>query len=349
MTPRDIERRHGIAAAGEADKLAGLGEFRRRLGDRHGAVVERLDARRRRTGRSRPASSMRASTEIDVLDAARPDVEDHVGRADLVDRDDARWATCGGEFLAPPPRRPAARSRGRATLALAMNVARGRDEIGLAQRLADRLALRGEEGVGHAAADDQRLDLGRADCRGDRAWSKPWRRRRWPRPGAPDASQRLVRARRARPAWRGRHRPASRCADRLDRGMRAVRDREGVVDEDVAERAPAAVAKSGSFFSSPGWKRVFSRQRMSPSFIAATAASATSPTQSSAKATGRPMMSRDRGGDRLQRILRVAALRPAEMRQQDDLAALVGDFGDGRRDCARCGRRRRPCRPPSAR
>ena len=37
------------------------------------------------------------------------------------------------------------------------------------------------------------------------------------------------------------------------------------------------------------------------------------------------------GGDRFQRLLRIAPLRPAEMREQDDLAALVGDFGDGRR------------------
>lgn len=44
--------------------------------------------------------------------------------------------------------------------------------------------------------------------------------------------------------------------------------------------------KAGSFFSSSGWKRVFSRQRMSPSFIAAIAFAAGSLTQSSANATG---------------------------------------------------------------
>src|SRR5688500_6012646 len=43
---------------------------------------------------------------------------------------------------------------------------------------------------------------------------------------------------------------------------------------------------AGSFFSSSLWKRVFSRQRISPSFIAATALAAASPIQSSAKATG---------------------------------------------------------------
>jgi len=41
---------------------------------------------------------------------------------------------------------------------------------------------------------------------------------------------------------------------------------------------------------------------------------------------------RERLRDRLQRLLGIAALGPAEMREQDDLAALAGDFGDGRRD-----------------
>src|SRR5581483_170194 len=52
----------------------------------------------------------------------------------------------------------------------------------------------------------------------------------------------------------------------------------------------SAAVNSGSFFSSPLWKRVFSRRRMSPSFIAATAASAFGPMQSSAKATVSPRM-----------------------------------------------------------
>jgi hypothetical protein len=43
--------------------------------------------------------------------------------------------------------------------------------------------------------------------------------------------------------------------------------------------------KPASFFSSSLWKRVFSRHRISPLFIAATAASAASPMQSSAKPT----------------------------------------------------------------
>ena len=48
----------------------------------------------------------------------------------------------------------------------------------------------------------------------------------------------------------------------------------------------SSATKAGSFFSSSLWKRVFSRQRMSPSFMAATDVAAASPMQSSAKATG---------------------------------------------------------------
>ena len=76
---------------------------------------------------------------------------------------------------------------------------------------------------------------------------------------------------------------------------------------------------------------------MSPGFIAATAASAVVADAVLGEAD-RPLDDvRDRVGDRLQRLLRVAALRPAEMREQDHLAALVGDLGDGRRDALDAG------------
>src|SRR5262245_44941996 len=40
---------------------------------------------------------------------------------------------------------------------------------------------------------------------------------------------------------------------------------------------------------------------------------------------------RDFGGGRLQRVLRAGTFRPAKVREQDDLAALVGDLRNGRR------------------
>ena len=46
---------------------------------------------------------------------------------------------------------------------------------------------------------------------------------------------------------------------------------------------------------------------------------------------------RQRRGDRLERFLRVTPLGPAEMREQDYLAALAGDFGDGRCNALEAG------------
>ena len=70
---------------------------------------------------------------------------------------------------------------------------------------------------------------------------------------------------------------------------------------------------------------------MSPGFMAATAFSATAPTQSSAKAIGRPTMGAAAAATRFSESFGSRPLRPAEMREQDDLAALVGDFPDRRR------------------
>ena len=50
-------------------------------------------------------------------------------------------------------------------------------------------------------------------------------------------------------------------------------------------------ASSGSFFSSPRWKRVFSRMPIDPGIIVVTARSACGPWQSSMKRTGRPVSS----------------------------------------------------------
>ena len=75
--------------------------------------------------------------------------------------------------------------------------------------------------------------------------------------------------------------------DGLGRGVGAVRGREGVVDVEVAEHGelPGEVR---SLASSPAWKRRFSSSSTPPGFRTPTAASATSPMQSSANATGTP-------------------------------------------------------------
>ena len=87
-----------------------------------------------------------------------------------------------------------------------------------------------------------------------------------------------------------------------------------------------------------GMKARVLEQRKSPGFIAATARSAASPTQSSTNLIGRFKRMRDFGGDGLERILGVAPLGPAEMREQDHLGALVGELGDRRRHALDAGR-----------
>ena len=106
-------------------------------------------------------------------------------------------------------------------------------EILLRQRLADADALRVQEGVGHAAADHQRIDLGdevfqqvdlgrdlgAADDRDDglgRRFQRLAERVELGLHGAAGIGGQLV-------------------AEAFGRGMRAVRGREGVVDPDVAE------------------------------------------------------------------------------------------------------------------
>ena len=97
----------------------------------------------------------------------------------------------------------------------------------------------------------------------------------------------------------------------------------------------SASTKAGSFFSSPLWKRVFSRSSTSPSFIAATAAFGLGADAVLGEGD-RP--AEDRGDRRhdlaAARISGRAVLRPAEMGEQDRLAALAGDLADGRRDGA---------------
>ena len=112
----------------------------------------------------------------------------------------------------------------------------------------------------------------------------------------------------------------------------------------MSPSAASAATKAGSFFSSPAWKRVFSRHRMSPGFIASTAASAFSPMQSSANATGRLRTRATAAGDQ--------ASATASDRVPWD--GRNGRAGSPCRPCrrsrrwserrARCGSRPRPCR-----
>ena len=121
-------------------------------------------------------------------------------------------------------------------LGLGQDIARVRDQIVLAERFADRLALRGKECVRHAAADDQRLDL-RQQVAEQIELGRNFG-------AADDGRNRMLRhlegaLQRIEFGLHGAARIGRQVGDRHDSGiggMFAMRRRERVVDEDVAER-----------------------------------------------------------------------------------------------------------------
>ena len=189
----------------------------------------------------------------------------------------------------------------------------------------------GEECVCHAAADNQRVDfreqmteqvefgrnLGAADDRGDRA---------------------LRRVERLRERFKlGRHGAAGiggKAGDRDDPdigGVGAVRDRKCLVDEDVAERGELLRERRVVLFLFRMEAGVFQTENVA---VAHGGDGCFCLRADAVVGEGNRLlkMARDFGGSRAQRVFGVAALWPAEMRQQDHLAALAGDLEHGRRD-----------------
>ncbi len=111
----------------------------------------------------------------------------------------------------------------------------------------------------------------------------------------------------------------------------AMRGREGVIDEDVAERREffreflvvlfLAGMKAGVFQTKN--VAVFHRGNRGLGFRADAVFG---------EGDGPFDDARHFGGHRAQRLFRVRSLGAAEMRQQNHLAALIGKLGDGRRD-----------------
>ena len=142
----------------------------------------------------------------------------------------------------------------------------------------------------------------------------------------------------------GLHQPARRRGQALgqpgDRGMRAMRRRERVVDVELAERAPAGRRtpdrSSPRRHGSAGSRAAAT----SPGRSASTARLAGSPMQSSANATSMPPERRpERRAQRRERHRALAlALGPAEVRQHDDLGALVQQLLHGRHRALDAGR-----------
>ena len=183
---------------------------------------------------------------------------------------------------------------------LGEDVARGVGEVVLGQRLADRLALRGRKVLAmpppmiSASTLSIRLPSRSslvetlapptiADDRALRRFQRLRQRLELGLHGAAGIGRQLV-------------------AEPFGRGVRAVRGGEGVVDPDVAELGERGdegrivlllALVEARVLQAAGCRRASSRRRRLRAF---------SPMQSSAKATGRPMIVRDCGGDRLAAI-----------------------------------------------
>ena len=204
-----------------------------------------------------------------------------------------------------------------------------------AQRLADADALRVQKRIGHAAADHEGVDLadqiaqevelgrdlGAADHRDDRPGRRFERlaeRLELGLHGAAGIGRQLV-------------------AETFGRGMGAMGGRKGVVDLDVAEPGELRRRRPDRSSPRPCGSGCFPGRGCRRPASPPTALAAASPMQSSAKATGLPEQLGERGSDRPQRVLGVASLRTAEMGEQDHLAALAGEFGDGRHHALEAG------------
>src|SRR5664279_3295097 len=119
-------------------------------------------------------------------------------------------------------------------------------------------------------------------------------------------------------------------------GVRAVRHREGVVDENVAElgdrgdesRIVLLLAGIKACVLQADDVAVLHRRHRALSGLA----------DAVVNEFDRPFDDvRHLGGHRLERIFLIAPLRAAEMREQDHLGALVGDLGDGVRHALDAG------------
>ena len=138
------------------------------------------------------------------------------------------------------------------------------NQVGLGQRSCRSSAAgREDEGVGDAAADDQRVDL-----RGERLQDRQLggdlgARRRWPPAGASGCasalSMRVELGRQQRACAGDRRIPG----DAVGRRFGAMRGAEGIVDIDVAQRGHFPARAQASFFFSPTFIVQFSSRTTS--------------------------------------------------------------------------------------
>ena len=120
-------------------------------------------------------------------------------------------------------------------------------------------------------------------------------------------------------------------AEAFGRSVRAMRGREGVVDVDVAELGERRDKRRIVLFFFLVEARVLQTKNVAvlhrgDGFFGDVADAVVG------KADRPAENMREFMRDGFERVFRIAAFRASEMREQDHLAALAGDFGDGRRD-----------------
>ena len=186
-------------------------------------------------------------------------------------------------------------------------------------------ALREQESIGHGAADDQRIhfieqvaqqvelggNLGAADDRCQRPFrllERPGECLKLGLHGAPCISRQFV-------------------AKALGGSVSAVCGRKGVIDPDVAELGERGDERrvvllfagvEAGVLKAEDVAGLHRGDRTLRHFADAVVGKFHRPLDDTSNF----------GGDGLQRLLWIAPLRPAEMRKQNDFAALVGDFSD---------------------
>ena len=202
---------------------------------------------------------------------------------------------------------------------------RGRGQVFLGERLADLDALRMQERIGHAAADHQRVDLGdeilqQVDLGGNLGAADD------PDHGLGGGIQCL--GQRVELGLHGASGIGRQFVTEAFGGsVRPVRRRERVVDPDVAELCEASHEGGIVLFFLFVEAGIFQAEDVAV-FERGDGISRDVANAIIGKGDRLVDDARERRGDRFQRLLGIAPLGPAEMRQQDHLAALAGDFGD---------------------
>ena len=252
VAPLDQLERRAAAGREVVDRVlqAELRERRRRVAaadDRHARRAPRPPRRRARVPAANGSSSKapigpfqntvpaRRDLARVALRASRGPMSRPIQPSGTSTPSSTRCARVGGEALAD--HEVAGQLDARAARVRAPSRARARGVLGVllvAQRVADRVALRAQEREAHRAADDD--DVGELEEAVDHARScrPPWRRRR-PRPaGAAGCSRIAVSVLHLafeQPPGGARQ----QVRDALGAGVRAVRGAERVVDVDVGE------------------------------------------------------------------------------------------------------------------